>query len=76
VAFGIVGLDRQEGAGPDMQRHLVQADTALVEPPKQPVREMQTSCRGRHGTFLMRKQGLIVDAVLIIGGPAGGDIGR
>ena len=30
VSAGVVGLDRQEGAGADMQRDLVQADAALA----------------------------------------------
>ena len=77
VAFGVVRLDRQERAGADVQRHLVQGDAARLQPRQQSVREMQARPSApppspRHG----RKHGLVVGPVLIVGRPAGRDIGR
>ena len=76
VAFGVVGLHRQERAGADMQRHFVQADPARREPRQQRFGEMQSRGRRRHRALMLRKNRLVVGAVLLVGLPAGGNIRR
>ena len=67
VAVGVVGLHRQEGAGADMQRHLVRPTPRAVEPRQQLRREMQARGRRRDRALRLRKDGLVVGLVLLVG---------
>jgi hypothetical protein len=76
VLGGIVRLDRQESAGPDMKRHEVAFDAARVKRPHQFRREMQAGGGRRDSTLLARVNRLVVGAVALILGALRGDIGR
>ena len=75
-SVGVVGLDRQESAGPDMQRHEVPLDAARVERGEQLRREMQAGGRRGDRAFLPRVDRLVVGAVARVVGPLRGDVGR
>src|SRR5579872_1901126 len=59
-----------------MQRHALKADSALAQHLDQRRREMQAGGWRRDGALFARKHGLVVAAVVVISGPASGDIGR
>ena len=76
MAFDVVRLHRQEGAGADMQRDFVQADAARVQARQQNVGEMQAGGRRCHRAFVAREHGLVIGAVARIRRTARGDIRR
>ena len=72
----VVGLDGQEGAGPDVQRHGVARHPAVVETVQELVGEVQAGRRRRHGAFRGGEHGLVVETVALVGRPLAGDVGR
>ncbi len=76
VVGRVVGLDRQEGARPHMQRHEMPLDAALVERLEKTGREMQPGRGGRDGTVFAGIDGLVVGLVLVVLRTLGRDIGR
>ena len=75
-SLGILGLDRQEGAGADMQGDGDPRDAARLQGRQQRGREMETGGRRGHGAVPGREDRLVVGAVAFVG-PAGPlDIGR
>ena len=76
VGRHVLDLDRQEGARADMQRDMADGHAHLAQLVQQIVVEMQR-CRGRRDRPRdARPDGLVILAVLRIGGAARGDIGR
>ena len=76
VHGGIVALDREKSAGPDMQRHLMQRDAPLDQPRRERFGEMQSGGRRGNRTVDLREHRLVVGAVALVGGAARRDIGR
>ena len=72
----VLGLDRQEGAGADMEGQGLVADAGRGERGHQRGREMQRRGRRRDRAFLAREHRLIVVAVARVGRALAGDIGR
>ena len=73
----VVGLDRQERAGADMQRHLVDGDAAAARAVSASVgREMQSRGRRRDRAFVEREHGLVVGVVARVGRTPRGDVRR
>ncbi len=66
VPGGVLGLDRQEGPRPHMQRDLVQADPALREPRHQRVGEMQAGGRRGDRALHAGEHGLVVGAIALV----------
>ncbi len=76
MGVSILGLDRQEGAGADVQGQRLVADPRLGKRRHQFGREMERR-RGRgDGALLPREHRLIIGAVAVVGGAAAGDIRR
>ena len=73
---GVLALDRQERAGADMQRDLVQAGAGALHALGERGGEVQAGGRGGDGAGLLREHGLVRGAVGGLGGAARGDIGR
>jgi len=69
-------LDRQKGAGPDMQGQRRPADVALGQRLEQSRSEMQTCGRRRHRSLGAGKDRLIVSAVTRVAAAWALDIGR
>ena len=76
VVGGVVRFYRQERAGADMQGDFVQANAALLQATEHCVGEMQAGGGRRHRAVMGGEQVLVIGAVLVVGGAAGGDIGR
>ena len=76
MVVGVVGLDRQEGAGADMEGQDFVADAGFGERRHQGRREMERGGRRRDRPFLAREHGLIIVAVARVGGAPAGDIRR
>ena len=76
VIARVVRLDRQEGAGADVQGHAMEARPRRLDALEQRRREMQTGGRRGHGAVFAREHGLIVGAVGGANGAARGDVGR
>ena len=76
VGGDVLDLDRQEGAGADMQGDEVALHASGIEFLEEVRCEMQAGGRGSYGTFLAGVDRLIVRAVLSVFRPLGSDIGR
>ena len=76
VVGGVVGLDRQKGSRPDMQRHEMPLDALGVERREQLRREVQPGRRRRDGALVAGKDRLVVAAVALVVRALRGDIGR
>ena len=76
MIVGIVGADREEGPGADMQGDERMGDAALLEPRHQRVGEMQRRGRRGHGTVMPREPRLIVPIVGVVPRFATFDVGR
>ena len=76
MLFGVGSPHREKGAGADMQRHAMARDAARLQRLHQPFGEMQAGGRRRHRSLLPREDGLIIAAVLFVGGAARGDVRR
>jgi hypothetical protein len=72
----VLGLDRQEGAGADVQGQHLAGDASFVERGDHPVGEVQG--RGRRGNrpLLTREHRLVIAAVGLVGGALASDIRR
>ena len=75
VVGGIVGLDRQEGAGPDVQGYGMGRDAFRLERRHQRRGEMQARGRGGDRAVPFGEQGLVVGQVAVVLGSYGRDIG-
>ncbi len=76
VLARVFRLHRKEGPRADVQRQRLAADAVLLQPLDQTWREMQRR-RGRsYCSLLPREHGLVVVAVLLVCGPARGNVGR
>jgi hypothetical protein len=76
VVFGVFDLDRQEGAGTDVQGDFFKQHPLVPQRLQQFRREMQPGCGGGNGAFITGKHRLIVAFVLLILRTFGADIGR
>ena len=76
VVGRVVGLDRQEGAGPDMQGQGMGRDATGLQGLHQGRGEMQASRGCRDRPVQLREHGLVVREVTVVLGPLGRDIGR
>ena len=72
----VVGLDRQEGAGADMERQRLSGNAGGVERFQQLRREMERRGGSGDRAFLLCENRLIVGGVLGIGWAARRDVGR
>ena len=75
VGIGVVRLDGQEGAGPDMQRDVKPLDPRPVDPLEQRVGKVQPGRGSGDRAGLAGVDGLIVSGVPRIGGALAGDVG-
>src|SRR3546814_13009373 len=66
VILDPVDLDRQEGAGADVQGDTGETDADLLQLFGQVRREMQAGGRRRDGTELLGEHGLIIAAVALV----------
>jgi hypothetical protein len=76
VVGGIVRLDRQEGAGADMQGKGLAGDPRRLDLRDQSRREVERGGRSRHCALLSREHGLVVLGIGRIDRPLGRDVGR
>jgi hypothetical protein len=75
VLGGVIGLDRQEGSRPHMQRDEMPGNAARIQARKQRVGEMQPRCGRGNRALLAGIDGLVILAVLRVLAALGGDIG-
>ena len=76
VVERIVGLDRKEGARPDVQRQRGVLDACLPKLRHQRGREVERRSRSRHRAFFGSEHRLIIVGILRVRRAARGDIGR
>ena len=76
VVADVIDLDRQEGSGPDMERHGHAPDASGFEPRQQIRREVKPRRGSRHGTLARGENGLVVLGVLGQSALRPTDIGR
>src|SRR5262245_15803890 len=76
MARSVVGLPRQKGACADMQSDLLKADPAPFKVRQELFGEMQAGGGRSHRAFVLRKEGLVIGAVLFVRFAAGRDVGR
>ncbi len=76
VVARVDGLDRQKGAGPDMQGQRRPADAALCKRVEQGGGEVQTCGRRRHGALDAGEDRLIIGPVARVAAMPALDVGR
>src|SRR5262249_56278221 len=74
VPRGRLRFDRQESAGPNMQRKLLQTNAAVLKPLNKALREMQAGSRRGDGALFACKKRLVVGPVFLVWLAPGGDI--
>ena len=73
---GIIGLDRQERACPDMKSQRFAPDAGCIQSGNQFRREMKRRSRGSYRAVLCREHGLVIQAILFVRVALSCDIGR
>src|SRR5271167_3991925 len=76
VLAEVIDLDRQEGSGPDMERHGRSPDAACIECGHELFGEVETGSRCGNGTGPTREDRLVILAILRVRPVRALDIGR